>query len=479
VELLDFLVTDVSDAFWQGLMVPLVVLLALYFTIRLGVVQVRLVPEMFRSLLSKPEAAPDGKKAISAFQAFAVAAAARVGTGNIVGVAGAITLGGPGAVLWMWLMAVLVASAAFVEASLAQLYKVRDRTGYRGGPAYYMVFGLGDRWMGAIFAVVLIGVYSLVFTSVQSNSLSGAVGTSIGAITGTPTPTIVTVAIALLLASLVALVIFGGIRRIAHVAQLTVPFMAAIYLVLGLLVVALNLEEVVPVLTDIVTHAFGIREVAAGGVGTAIMLGVQRGMFSNEAGLGSAPNAAATAAVSHPTKQGLVQALGVYFDTLLICSITAFIVLVSGPDFGKDLGAVATQSALQDSLGTWALHVLTVILVLLSFTTVLANYYYGESNLRFLSSRPAAVGIFRGGVVIVVFLGAVGSAALVWALADLLMGVMALVNLLAITPMLSRAALLLRDYTAQRRAGRDPVFTRDRLPQLTGVQVWDPPPEPR
>lgn len=469
----DFIVT-VSDGFWSGLLVPLLAILAVYFTIRLGAVQLRMIPEMLRTLVSSPGLAPDGKKAISSFQAFAIAAAARVGTGNIVGVAGAITLGGPGAVFWMWTMAIVVASAAFVESTLAQLYKVRDRTGFRGGPAYYMLYGLKDRWLAVIFAVVITVTFSLSFSSVQSNAISDSVDTSVGTIIGADTPAALAPIVGALIAALVAVVIFGGVRRIAHVAQLTVPFMALLYLVLGLVVVALNLDQVPVVFTEIVSHAFGLREVAAGGVGLAIMLGVQRGMFSNEAGLGSAPNAAATASVTHPVKQGLVQIFGVYFDTLIICSVTAFIVLVADPVYGENLGAVATQQAAEASLGTWAVHALTVILALLAFTSILGNYYFGEANLRFLSANRAVMTVFRSVVVAVVFLGAVGSAAVVWDLADGVMGVMALINLLAITPMVGRAARLLKDYTAQRREGRDPVFTRDRIPELVGVQCWDP-----
>ncbi|GAB3214080.1 alanine/glycine:cation symporter family protein [Marinactinospora thermotolerans] len=464
-------VVALNDRFWAYLLIPLLVLLSLYFTIRLGAVQLRLLPEMIRVLGNKPEIAPDGKKAISSFQAFAVSAAARVGTGNIVGVATAIALGGPGAVFWMWTMALVVGAASFVESTLAQLYKVRDRTGFRGGPAYYMRYGLGRNWMGVLFAVVITVTFGIVFNSVQSNSIADAVSTSLAAV-GAPTGTLVSALIGLALAALTAAVIFGGIRRIAHVAQALVPFMALLYIGLGLVVVALNVEKVPSVFADIVTGAFGLREFVGGGVGTAIVQGMRRGMFSNEAGLGSAPNAGATASVSHPVKQGLVQTLGVYFDTLIVCSTTAFIVLLSDPVYGENRGPSMTQEALESNLGGWAIHALTIILFLLAFTSVLGNYYYGESNLGFLSARPSTLTAYRLLVVLTVFLGAIGSVQLVWNLADVSMGVMALINLAAIAPLGGVAVKLLKDYTAQRRQGIDPVFTRDRLPELEGVQCW-------
>ena len=461
----------VNDAFWGYLLIPFLVLLALYFTVRSGVVQVRLIPEMFRVLGGETETAADGKKAISSFQAFAISAASRVGTGNIVGVATAIALGGPGAVFWMWAMALLVGSAAFVESTLAQLFKVRDRAGFRGGPAYYMQFGLGARWMGLLFAVVITVTFGFIFNSVQTNSIADAIAGSVEVAGLTAAPWLSWL-VGLGLVVLTAVVIFGGVRRIAHVAQLLVPFMALLYLLLGIAVVALNTGEIPRVFSDIVQSAFGVREFVAGGIGAAIVQGMRRGMFSNEAGLGSAPNAAATAAVSHPVKQGLVQTLGVYFDTLLVCSVTAFIVLVADPAYGTREGASLTQASLEANLGGWSVHALTVILFLLAFTSVLGNYYYGESNLKFMSASPAVLTGFRSLVLVMVFLGAVAPLDIVWTMADVFQGVMATINLIALVPLGGIAFLLLKDYTAQRRQGLDPVFTRDRLPRVPGVQEW-------
>ncbi|MCW4352145.1 alanine:cation symporter family protein [Hoyosella sp. YIM 151337] len=466
-------ILSLNDAFWSWAVIPLLAVLGVYFTIRSRAVQVRLLPEMIRNFRGTPEVAPDGKKSISSFQAFTISAASRVGTGNIAGVAIAIALGGPGAVLWMWIMGLIMASAAFVESTLAQLYKVRDNTGYRGGPAYYMLHGLNARWMGAVFAVVTIFTFGFVFNMVQANSIAAAVGNSVSTVSATPAGTWVAPVVGVVLAAITATIIFGGVRRIAHVAQTIVPFMALIYLVMGAVIVATNIDQVPAVLSDIVAGAFGIREVGAAGVGTAIMMGIRRGLFSNEAGMGSAPNAAATASVSHPVKQGLVQTFGVYFDTLIVCSITAFVILLSNPVYGEEIGAQLTQRSVEASLGTWSLHVLTLIILLLAFTSVIGNYYYGESNLEFLTTRPKMLTLYRSLVVAMVFLGAIGSLDLVWNLADVTMGTMAVINLIAVAPLSVLAMRLLSDYQQQRRAGLDPVFTRDRLPGVKGIQCWE------
>jgi AGCS family alanine or glycine:cation symporter len=469
-------IVAVNDALWSYLVIPLLLLIALYFTIRSKAVQLRLLPEMLRVLGGKPEIAPDGKKAISSLQAFAISAAARVGTGNVVGVATAIALGGPGAVFWMWAMALLTGAAAFVESTLAQLYKVRTATGYRGGPAYYMRYGLRQPWMGVLFAVVITVTFGLIFNSVQANSIADAIGTSAAGFGAEPGQGLYW-AVGVGLVVITALVIFGGVRRIAQMSEALVPLMAGLYILIGLVVVVLNIERLPGVISDIFASAFGLREIVSGGVGTAILQGMRRGMFSNEAGLGSAPNAGATASVSHPVKQGLVQTLGVYFDTLIVCSTTAFIVLLSDPTYGENQGPSMTQNALEANLGGWAVHALTLILFLLAFTSVLGNYYYGESNLAFLSAKPAVLTGYRVAVLVMVLLGAVAPLTLVWSAADVFMGVMALINFAAIAPLGGIAFLLLKDYVAQRRQGIDPVFTRDRLPDARGVECWENTPD--
>ncbi|MFC5803042.1 alanine/glycine:cation symporter family protein [Streptomyces formicae] len=472
---LDTVIVNVNDHFWTYLLIPLVVGTGLYFTIRSRALQVRLFPEMLRVLKDKSTPAADGGKQVSSFGAFTISAAARVGTGNIAGVATAITLGGAGAVFWMWLMAVIGAASAFVESALAQLYKVRNPGGgtYRGGPAYYMQRGLGKRWMGLLFAVTITVTFGFVFNAVQSNTIAAVASGSVhgGGESWFPK------AVGLGLVVLLGLVIFGGVRRIATVTQWLVPVMAVVYLLLGVAVVALNIGDVPRVFADIVGGAFGFREVAGGALGAAIQQGIRRGMFSNEAGLGSAPNAGATAEVSHPVKQGLVQSLGVFFDTLLVCSMTAFIILTTNPQLSGRQGADLTQTALTHTLGGWAGHVLTIVVFMLAFSSMIGNYYYGESNIAFMTGgradRKWVLPGYRVLVLAVVFLGALGSVSVVWNLADVFMGFMALVNILAILPLGAIALRLLDDYLTQRRAGLDPVFTRDRMPELTGVECWD------
>lgn len=464
----DFVLTA-GDGLWTWVLLPVVGLLGLYFSVRTGVVQFRMIPEMFRTLTDKTPLDNDGKaQSVSAFQAFTISAASRVGVGNIAGVGTAIAIGGPGAVFWMWTMAFIGGASSFVESTLGQLYKTKDKDGFRGGPAYYMERGLGARWMGILFAVILILCFPLAFSSLQANTISATVMSTVGV----ELPWLPWV-VGLALAFLTGLVVFGGVRRIASVTQAVVPLMALLYLVVGILIVAMNVTEVPRVFGEIFAGAFGFQQIAGGAIGTIILQGVKRGMFSNEAGLGSAPNAGASAAVTHPVKQGLVQTLGVYFDTFLICSITAFIILVSTPDLANaERGIGLTFDAVTGQLGSWAGVLLSVIVFLLAFSSILGNYYYGESNIEFITTKKVWLTTYRLFAVFAVLAGSVLTADLVWNTADGLMGVMALVNLTAIALLGGVAFKLLKDYSEQRRDGFDPVFTRDRLPELKNVECW-------
>ncbi|WP_017607300.1 alanine/glycine:cation symporter family protein [Nocardiopsis xinjiangensis] len=464
-----------DDYFWLWLIIPLLAIVSLYITIRTGGVQFRMLPEMFRVIRSKPEIAPDGKKAVSSLQAFMISAAARIGTGNIIGVSIAISLGGPGAVFWMWAMALVVCGASFVESTLAQLYKVRDPAGYRGGPAYYIEKGLGQRWLAVVFAVVLIITFPMVFNAVQSNTISGALANSadqVGMQAGDSM--LFAAAVGVVIVVLTGLVIFGGVRRIANTAQALIPFFAGLYVLIGLMLMVINWREIPVMFTTIFEHAFGFQEFAGAALGAVVIQGVRRGMFSNEAGLGSAPNAAASASVTHPAKQGLVQTLGVYLDTLVICSITAFIILLGQQEFNGELQSDLTQFALTAQLGPWALHLMTLIVLLVAFTSVLGNYYYGESNIEYLSANERVLFVYKCVFLVATFLGALGEISLIWTLADTTMGTMAMVNLIAIAPLTVIACRLLKDYNDQRRQGLDPVFTRDRLPDVRGIECWEP-----
>jgi len=469
MDILNGAILSGGDTLWTWVVLPVLAVLGVYFTLRSGVVQFRMIPEMFRTLTDKTPLDEAGRpQSVSAFQAFTISAASRVGVGNIAGVGTAIAIGGPGAVFWMWTMAFVGGASSFVESTLGQLYKVRDQDGFRGGPAYYMQYGLKARWMGIVFAVILIVCFPLAFSSLQANTISATVSSSFGGEIGW-IPAVVGVSLAVL----TSLVVFGGVRRIANVTQAVVPAMALGYLLLGLVIVGMNIDQVPVVFASIFTQAFGFSEVVGATLGTIIMTGVKRGMFSNEAGLGSAPNAGASAAVTHPVKQGLVQTLGVYFDTFLVCSITAFIILVSTPDLaGATRGIGLTQEAIVGNLGEWSNILLSIIIFLLAFSSILGNYYYGESNIEFITARRGVLTGYRILVVAVVLLGSLASADLIWNTADGIMGLMALVNLIAIGLLSGVAFALLKDYSAQRRQGLDPVFTRDRLPSVGGVQCW-------
>lgn len=460
-----------GDNLWTWIVLPIVVVLGVYFTVRSGVVQFRLIPEMFRTLRDRTPRTDTGEpQSISSFQAFTISAASRVGVGNIAGVGTAIAIGGPGAIFWMWLMAFVGGASAFIESTLAQLYKTRDKDGFLGGPAYYMQRGLGARWMGVLFAVILIVCFPIAFSSLQANTIQATISGSFGGDAAGWLPVVIGAALAVLM----GLVVFGGVRRIASVTQTLVPVMALLYLLLGLVIVVIHLDRLPGVVALIFTSAFGPNEVVGAALGYIILTGVKRGMFSNEAGLGSAPNAGASAAVTHPVKQGLVQTLGVYFDTFLVCSITAFLILVSVPDLaGAERGIGLTQGAVVDALGSWSNVLLVVIIFLLAFSSILGNYYYGQTNIEFITSNPSVLLGYRLFAIAAVFVGALVSADVVWNFADGAMGFMAIVNLVAIALLSGVAFRLLKDYTQQRREGLDPVFTQARLPGLRGVEVWE------
>ncbi|GAB7189808.1 alanine/glycine:cation symporter family protein [Kineococcus sp. NUM-3379] len=466
-----YVIDPVSNVLWTYVLVYVLLGVGLYFGVRTRFVQVRLFARMLRQVVSSRSGSEGG---ISSFQAFCVGLASRVGTGNIAGVALALTLGGPGAVFWMWVVALVGMATALVEATLAQVFKVRADDGtFRGGPAFYIERGLRSRGGGILFAVLLIFTFGFAFNMVQANTISAVLAEGHGVGTGWS---------ALLLAALTAPVVFGGVRRIARVAEVMLPAMALAYVLLALVIVAMNITALPGVLGQIFSAAFGIGEAAAGvtgGVAAALLNGAKRGLFSNEAGMGSAPNAAATATTSHPVKQGLVQSLGVFVDTIVVCSATAFIILSAGPDVyrpGADVeGASLTQAAVAHELGSGTTVLMTVLVFVFAFSSVLGNYSYAEVNMTFLRARPVSLTVFRVLVVALVAAGAVLELEAVWALADVAMGLMALVNLVAIV-LLGRWALgALRDFERQVRAGEDPVFRTVDNPDLPGEladSVW-------
>ena len=463
-----------NDKFWY-LVMFLLIGSGLLYCWRTVVVQIRYVPDMLKAVTETPSEISEGQKGISAFKAFTISAASRVGTGNVAGVAIAVATGGPGAVFWMGLLAIVGGATSFIESTLAQVFKERDAASYRGGPAYYMTKALHWRPLAVVFAVVICVTYGFVFNAVQSNSITEAIGQSAG-----NDSMGLKVGVGLVLAAATGVVIFGGVQRIGTVTQTIVPVMAVAYIIVAFIVIGLNISEVPGMIEDIVLSAFGIREFAGATLGAVIQQGIRRGLFSNEAGMGSVPNAAATASVSHPVKQGLIQTLGVYFDTLVVCSATAFIILLAAPDLSSEEGGMQlTQAALSDSVGGWGIHFLTVLIIFLAFSSVVGNYYYGESNIGYMVGRTnsTTLQVFRGLVVLCVFGGAIGSVPLVWSLADVFSGLMATINLVALFPLAGVAVALLRHYAVQRRAGLNPVFRREDLPRDTlgweEMGTWD------
>lgn len=456
--------TFLNDAMWGYILVAALLGLGLWFSIKLNFVQFRYIPEMIRVLFDKRSMTAEGKKGTSAFQAFTISTASRVGTGNLAGVAAAITVGGPGAVFWMWLVAILGGASAFIESTLAQIYKIPDKNQYRGGPAYYMEKGLNNRKLGIVFAITITFTYGLVFSSVQSNTIRLAFERSFD---------IQKWVMGAILTFIVAVIIFGGLKRIAQVTQYVIPIMAIFYIILAAYVLFANIGQVPTMIGQIFQGAFGFREIAGGTFGGMILIGIKRGLFSNEAGMGSAPNAAATSEVTHPVKQGLIQTLGVFTDTLLICSATAVIILFAGEYAGTNLdGIQLTQSAFETQLGTWASIFIAVAIFLFAFSSIIGNYYYGETNIEFIKRNSGNIFIYRIAVLAMVMFGAVAEFNLVWSLADLTMGIMALINLYAIFRLSSVAYDALKDYRRQRKEGKDPVFYQDHLPGVKGIEYW-------
>ena len=456
----------INDLLWTYILLALLLCCALWFSLKTKFVQIRMFGEMVRLLgesAGKPE---NGEKHISSFQAFAISIASRVGTGNLAGVATAIAVGGPGAVFWMWLMALLGAASSFVESTLAQLYKTHGKDSYVGGPAYYMRKGLKQPWMGTLFAVLITITFGFAFNSVQSNTICAAFEHAFGW-EHTVVGLVITVS--------TVLIIFGGVQRIARVSSILVPVMALGYVLLALFIVALNITEIPAVIRLIVSHAFGWEQALGGGVGVALMQGIKRGLFSNEAGMGSAPNVAATAHVTHPVKQGLIQALGVFTDTLLICTCTAFIILFSGVSInGGTNGVQLTQLALTHEIGQWGNVFVAVALFFFAFSSILGNYYYGEANIRYFSRSKWVLVVYRLLVGGMVMFGAVASLEVAWGLADITMGLMALFNLIAISLLGKYAFRLLDDYLTQKRRGiKDPVFCKKQLLEIAAdLECW-------
>ncbi|MDO4598703.1 MAG: alanine/glycine:cation symporter family protein [[Ruminococcus] gnavus] len=453
--MLNDILGKINDFMYTYLLLFLLVGTGIYFTVRSRFAQVRLLKEGFRILTEKAEE-KEGKKQVSSFQALMISTASRVGTGNIAGIATAVAAGGPGAVFWMWLMAVIGGASAFIESTLAQVYKTKDGKDFRGGPSYYMEKALGKRWMGVLFSILLIICFAYGFNGLQSYNMSSALEYYIPGYSESMYPMIV----GLILAVGTGLVIFGGVHRIGFITSVMVPIMAGAYLLIGLFTIVTHIPQLPGVFALIMSEAFDFQAILGGMAGSAVVIGIKRGLFSNEAGMGSAPNAAASAAVSHPAKQGMVQVISVFIDTLLICSATAMMLLLSGVEGQPGVldGIPFVQKAISANVGTWGIHFITASIFAFAFSSLIGNYYYAESNILFIKNNKFLLFVFRCTCLLAVFFGAQADFSLVWNLADITMGCMAIVNIIAILLLGNIALKVLKDYETQKKAGKNPVF---------------------
>ncbi|KTF14910.1 alanine/glycine:cation symporter family protein [Pseudoalteromonas sp. H105] len=458
------IINSISGLLWGHILIYLLIAAGLFFTVKLKFIQFVQFPHMIKVMFNSRQCDKNG---ISSFQAFCTSLAARVGTGNMAGVAVALYLGGAGAIFWMWLIALIGMATSFAESTLAQAYKTRDEHGnFRGGPAYYMEYGLGKRWMGVIFSLCLILAFGLVFNAVQSNSIAAAFEVAFG---------IPNYVVGLLLVVGSGIIIFGGLKTISRFAEMVVPFMALAYLIVALYVCAMNASELPAVFMRIINSAFGIEQAGAGAIGYGVMQamiqGIKRGLFSNEAGMGSAANAAATATPNppHPASQGYVQMLGVFIDTVVICTATAALILLSDQliaDSGVT-GIALTQAALEEHVGSWGAIFIAIAIMFFAFTSIVANYSYAETNLLFLEhNHEHGMLIFRIAVLGMVMFGSVSELGLIWTLADISMGLMAIVNVIALFMLSGIVIWLANDYSAQRKAGKIPTFDPTQNKQL-------------
>ena len=462
------LLASLNDFLYSYILIFLLVAAGIYFSIRTKFVQFRLIGDAIKALKEKAEKNDNGKS-VSSFQALMISTASRVGTGNIAGIATAIVAGGPGAVFWMWVMAIVGGASAFVESTLAQVYKVKDGKEFRGGPSYYIERALGKRWLGVLFSILLIACFAYGFNGLQTYNMSSALEYYIPNYSDTILPAVV----GLLIAAATAFVIFGGVHRIGFISSVIVPIMAGIYILMGIFITLTNLDRVPEMFSLIFEGAFDFRAIFGGFAGSTVLIGIKRGLFSNEARMGSAPNASATATVSHPVKQGMVQVLSVFIDTLMICTTTAFILLLSGvtgiPE--KLDGIPYVQAAISANVGSLGIHFITFSIFAFAFTSLIGNYYYAESNILFIKNNRILLNVFRITCLIAIFLGAQADFSTVWNLADVLMGFMAIENILVIFLLGGIAFKVLDDYTKQKKQGIDPVFKAKNV-GLNNTDTW-------
>ena len=460
--------TGLNNIMYTYVLIIMLVGAGIYFTIRTRGVQFRLLKDGIKSMLEKGKTDENGEKKVSSFQALMISTASRVGTGNIAGIATAIVAGGPGAVFWMWIMALIGGASAFIESTLAQIYKVRQDGQFRGGPSYYMEKALGKRWMGVLFSVLLIICFAYGFNGLQAYNMSSALEYYIEDYSNTMWPMV----LGIILAAATGFVIWGGVHRIGFITSVIVPVMAVAYILIGIVTMLIHITELPGIFAMILENAFDFKAMAGGFAGSAVVIGIKRGLFSNEAGMGSAPNASASAEVDHPVKQGLVQIISVFIDTILICSSTAMMLLVSGinGESGVLDGIPYVQAAIRSNVGEWGIHFITISIFAFAFSSVIGNYYYAESNILFIKNNKTLLFLFRVTCLVVVFLGTQADFDLVWNIADISMGFMAIVNIIAIFLLGKIAFQTLDHYEQQKKQGKNPVFCEDEI-GITGT-VW-------
>lgn len=448
--------TVINDAMYTYILLILLVGVGLYFTVRTKGVQLRLLKDGIKCMMEKTPEGENGEKKVSSFQALMISTASRVGTGNIAGIATAIASGGPGAVFWMWLMAVIGGASAFVESTLAQIYKVRENGQFRGGPSYYMQKALGKRWLGVLFSISLIICFAYGFNGLQAFNMSSSLEYYISNYSETNIPMI----LGIILAAATAAVIWGGVHRIGFITSVIVPVMAIAYILIGLVTMVTHIGQLPHVFAVIFENAFDFQAMAGGMAGSAVVIGIKRGLFSNEAGMGSAPNASASADVDHPVKQGLVQVISVFIDTLLICSSTAMMLLVSGIEGESGIldGIPYVQAAISANVGEWGIHFITFSIFAFAFSSLVGNYYYAESNILFIKNSKVLLNVFRVTCIVAIFLGAQADFSLMWNIADITMGFMAIINIISIFLLGGTVLKALKNYEQQMKQGVKPVF---------------------
>ena len=462
MEKLNNLVLDLGGNAWN-LVLVLAIFLGVFYGIRTKFIQIRLFPEALRLVKNRAKEGKD-EKGVSSFQALCITLGGCIGTGHVAGVAMAIVVGGPGAVFWMWLIAILGMVTSFMENTLAQVYKVQEGEGYRGGPSYYMEKGLGKRWLGILYAFSMIVSLGFALAALQSNTISLSVGQALGI------PALVT---SILVAVLIALVIFGGVRRIAKVAERGVPIMTLVYFALALLVLIVNIQKVPEMFALIFSRAFDFKAVGGAAIGTVIYQGLKRGVFSNGAGQGDAPTAGASAEVSHPAKQGLFGVFSVFIDTILVCTLTAFVIIISGVhEYSDRVGIELSQLAFSSSLGKWAGVVLMLCIFMFCFTSIMSNYYCGESCLAFMAKGMKGRNTYRIIFVTAIFLGGITGVDLMWNIADLFCAIIVILNMISLIFLGKKAIKVADDYIRQKKEGKDPVFCSKGIKGLEGAECW-------